>query len=54
MWTLPKRVLSTLGDATVGAAIVMVHVLLSERERLRASERRRGARAGKPPRALPQ
>jgi len=53
MWNLPRRVLSTLGDATVGTAIVMVHVLLSERERLRSSERRPGAHAGESRREIP-
>jgi len=52
MWNLPKRVLATLGDATVGAAIVMVHVFLSERERQRSPGRHRGARAGEASREL--
>ena len=52
MWNLPKRVLSTLGDATVGAAIVMVHVFLSERERLRSPERHRRGHASTSSREL--
>ena len=51
MWSLPRRVWSTLGDATVGTAIVMVHVLLSDRERQRVMARpreRRGDRGVEP------
>jgi hypothetical protein len=34
MWNLPRRAISTVADLTVGTAIVMLHVLLVDRERL--------------------
>ena len=41
MWSLPKRLAGAVADATVGTAIVFVHVLLAERQR----EGKKGVRA---------
>ena len=35
MWTLPSKLLGAVSDATIGTAIVMVHIVLLARERER-------------------
>lgn len=40
MRALPGKLLRTLSDATVGTAIVMVHLLLAERDRQRSAVNR--------------
>jgi hypothetical protein len=35
MRVLPSKLLRAVSDATIGTAIVMAHVLLAERERVR-------------------
>jgi hypothetical protein len=41
MLTLPGKLLRAVSDVTVGTAIVMVHVMLADRERLALGERHR-------------
>ena len=36
MRTLPAKLLGAFSDATIGAAIVMVHLVLADRDRARA------------------
>jgi hypothetical protein len=36
MWSLADRVVKAVSDATVGTVIVLVHVALADRARLRA------------------
>lgn len=40
MRTLPRRFLSAFSDATIGTAIVMMHVVLADRSRQRSSDAR--------------
>lgn len=40
MRTLPRRFLSAVSDATIGTAIVMMHVVLADRSRQRSSDPR--------------
>jgi hypothetical protein len=37
MWTLPGRLLGAVSDATIGTAIVMVHLVMADRDRVRRS-----------------
>lgn len=46
MWTLPAKVLDAVSDATIGTAIVMVHRVLADRDRVRA-RRAREARSAR-------
>lgn len=39
MRTLPAKLLSAFSDATIGTAIVMVHLVLADRDRVRAMQR---------------
>lgn len=39
MRTLPAKLLGAFSDATIGTAIVMMHLVLADRDRLRAMQR---------------
>ncbi|HTL36587.1 MAG TPA: hypothetical protein VL326_25815 [Kofleriaceae bacterium] len=39
MRTLPTKLLSAFSDATIGTAIVMVHLVLADRDRVRTMQR---------------
>ena len=46
MRTRPTKLLGALSDATIGTAIVMVHLVLADRDRVRAMQRE-ATRAGR-------
>jgi hypothetical protein len=45
MWSFADRVMKTMADVTIGTVIVLVHVMLADRESSRADTKRLAAPA---------
>jgi hypothetical protein len=43
MWSFADRVMKTMSDVTIGTVIVLVHVMLADRESSRAGTKRLAA-----------